>query len=246
MRGNTPWKETQRWYCWSSMNMDWSRYGEIFHWSLPAYGSGRWWVYRWESRVSYREGIPLLEQPIAGRGVPFRVAAEAVDTDRLILFSRWKRGSGRHHTFRRRIAFRSGFGDCQSVCKRFRQWRNGLVASQSRVNKALTWIANPRLVEDHITDTINGFRALEDRILNLNTTVKRSPDWISDLYPSDAKRLEHYWRSLRSKDSEEESSDIFTCRERSPQSLADRVALCQMVYPLMYSRSRAERETDDR
>ena len=33
------------------------------------------------------KGIPLLEQPIAGRGVAFRVAAEAVDTDRLIFYS---------------------------------------------------------------------------------------------------------------------------------------------------------------
>ena len=32
-------------------------------------------------------GIPILDQSIPGRGVAFRVAAEAVDTERLVFFS---------------------------------------------------------------------------------------------------------------------------------------------------------------
>ena len=34
-----------------------------------------------------KRGIPILDQPIPGRGVAFRVAAEALDVERLVFFS---------------------------------------------------------------------------------------------------------------------------------------------------------------
>lgn len=124
------------------------------------------------------KGIPILDQPIAGRGVAFRVAAEAVDTDRLVFFS--PDGNEDPADIERlddlllggaRLAIASRFAD-GAVNE-----EADVLRPRARVNQALTWIAN-RLFNHgaYVTDTINGFRALRRAdLLALDTTVKRFP-----------------------------------------------------------------------
>ena len=122
--------------------------------------------------------IPILDQPIAGRGVAFRVAAEALATERLVFFS--PDGNEDPADIIRlddlliegadlAIASRFAAGAVNEESDFFRP--------RARVNQAFTWIAN-RVFNKHsyVTDTINGFRALRrEDLLSLNTTVKRFP-----------------------------------------------------------------------
>jgi len=123
--------------------------------------------------------IPILDQPIAGRGVAFRVAAEATDTDRLVYYS--PDGNEDPADIERlddlllngaRLAIASRFA-VGSVNE-----ETDALRPRARVNQTLTWLAN-RLFNrtgPFITDTINGFRALRrDDLLELDTSVKRFP-----------------------------------------------------------------------
>ncbi|NOY27332.1 MAG: hypothetical protein GXP62_15805 [Oligoflexia bacterium] len=125
-----------------------------------------------------QRGIPILDQSIPGRGVAFRVAADATDTDRLVYYS--PDGNEDPADIERlddlllggaRLAIASRFarGSVNEEQDSFRP--------RARVNQALTWIAN-RLFNGgpYVTDTINGFRAMRRvDLLELDTSVKRFP-----------------------------------------------------------------------
>jgi glycosyltransferase involved in cell wall biosynthesis len=124
------------------------------------------------------KGIPILDQPIAGRGVAFRVAAEALDCDRLIFYS--PDGNEDAEDIIRLDDLLLKGADL-AIASRFAKGaineEADLFRPRARVNQALTWIAN-RLFgsADYVTDTINGFRALRrESLLDLDTTVKRFP-----------------------------------------------------------------------
>jgi glycosyltransferase involved in cell wall biosynthesis len=124
------------------------------------------------------KGIPILDQPIAGRGVAFRVAAEALDCDRLIFYS--PDGNEDAEDIIRLDDLLLEGADL-AIASRFAKGaineEADLFRPRARVNQALTWIAN-RLFgsADYVTDTINGFRALRrESLLELDTTVKRFP-----------------------------------------------------------------------
>ncbi len=124
-------------------------------------------------------GIPILEQSIPGRGVAFRVAADACLSDRLIFYS--PDGNEDPADIERlddlilqgaRVAIASRFAP-GSV----NEEDVGLFRPRSWVNQTLTWIANRLFNEgEYVTDTINGFRALRrEDLLALDTSVKRFP-----------------------------------------------------------------------
>ena len=126
-----------------------------------------------------KNGVPILDQPISGRGVAFRVAAEAVDTERLIFYS----PDGNEEPadiIRLDDALLAGAD--LAIASRFATGsvneETDWLRPRARVNKILTWIANKTFAQGqpYITDTINGFRALRRKdLLDLNTTVKRFP-----------------------------------------------------------------------
>ena len=124
------------------------------------------------------KGIPILEQSIAGRGVAFRVAAENVDTDRLVFYS--PDGNEDPDDIVRlddlvlngaQLAIASRFAD-GAVNE-----ESDVIRPRARVNKALTWIANKLFNNGpYISDTINGFRAMRrEDLIDLKSTVKRFP-----------------------------------------------------------------------
>lgn len=122
--------------------------------------------------------IAILDQPIAGRGVAFRVAAEALDCERLIFYS--PDGNEDPEDIIKLDDLLLQGADL-AIASRFAKGavneEADLLRPRARVNQALTWIAN-RLFgsEDYVTDTINGFRALRRKdLLKLKTTVKRFP-----------------------------------------------------------------------
>ena len=124
------------------------------------------------------KGIPILDQPIKGRGVAFRVAAEALQTERLVFYS--PDGNEDPADIIRlddlllsgaRLAIASRFAEGS------RNEEEDWFRPRARVNQALTWLAN-KIFNDrqYITDTINGFRALRrEDLLELDTSVKRFP-----------------------------------------------------------------------
>lgn len=123
-------------------------------------------------------GIPILDQPIRGRGVAFRVAAEALQTERLVFYSPDGNEDPADIT---RLDDLLLDGARLAIASRFatgaRNEEEDWLRPRARVNQALTWLAN-RFFNDHsyITDTINGFRALRRAdLLELDTTVKRFP-----------------------------------------------------------------------
>ncbi len=123
-------------------------------------------------------GVPILDQPIAGRGVAFRVAAEATDTERLVFYS--PDGNEDPADIVRLDDLLIGGADL-AIASRFAAGafneERDLLRPRARVNQALTWLANRLFNEGpYITDTINGFRALRRAaLLDLCTTVKRFP-----------------------------------------------------------------------
>ena len=124
------------------------------------------------------QGIPILDQSIPGRGVAFRVAAEATDTDRLVFYS--PDGNEDPEDIERLDDLLLG-GARLAIASRFAKGaineETDIVRARARVNKTLTWMAN-RLFNTgpYVTDTINGFRALRRAdLLDLETTVKRFP-----------------------------------------------------------------------
>lgn len=124
------------------------------------------------------KGITILEQPISGRGVAFRVAAEALDCDRLIFYS--PDGNEDPADIIKLDDLLLEGADL-AIASRFAKGavneEADLLRPRARVNKALTWVANKLFgSSDYITDTINGFRALRRKdLLELDTTVKRFP-----------------------------------------------------------------------
>ncbi|MDG1483613.1 MAG: glycosyltransferase [Myxococcota bacterium] len=122
--------------------------------------------------------ILILEQPIAGRGVAFRVAAEASDTERMVYYS--PDGNEDPADIVRLDDLIAGGADL-AIASRFADGavneETDSLRPRARVNQTLTWVAN-RLFNHgpYVTDTINGFRAMRRRaFLDLQTTVKRFP-----------------------------------------------------------------------
>ena len=124
------------------------------------------------------KNIPILDQPIAGRGVAFRVAAEALYTERLVFYS--PDGNEDPEDIIRLDDMLIAGADL-AIASRFAQGavneEADLLRPRARINQMLTWIANKTFNrKNYITDTINGFRALRRKdLLTLNTTVKRFP-----------------------------------------------------------------------
>lgn len=132
------------------------------------------------SRAFLQErGIPILDQSIKGRGVAFRVAAEALDVERLIFFS--PDGNEDPEDIIRLDNLLVDGADL-AIASRFSKGavneEQDIIRPRARINKVLTWLAN-RLFNQNsneVTDTINGFRALRRKdLLALCTTVKRFP-----------------------------------------------------------------------
>ncbi|MCB9792270.1 MAG: glycosyltransferase [Alphaproteobacteria bacterium] len=124
-------------------------------------------------------GIPVLDQSIPGRGVAFRVAADACTAERLIFYS--PDGNEDPADIERlddllldgaRLAIASRFARGSVNEEDIHAFR-----PRSWVNQTLTRIANLLFNEgDYVTDTINGFRALRRAdLLELDTSVKRFP-----------------------------------------------------------------------
>jgi glycosyltransferase involved in cell wall biosynthesis len=123
-------------------------------------------------------GVPVLSQPIRGRGVAFRVAAEATDTARLVFYSP---DGNEDPADIERLDDLLLAGARLAIASRFAPGalneETDLLRPRARVNQALTWLAN-RLFHQgpFVTDTINGFRALHRAdLLALDTRVKRFP-----------------------------------------------------------------------
>ena len=124
------------------------------------------------------KGIDILEQEISGRGVAFRVAAEVVETERLVFFSPDGNEDPLDIVRLDDLLLR---GSHLAIASRFATGavneEQDVIRPRARVNKMLTWLAN-RLFNrgEYITDTINGFRAIRrEDLLTLNTSVKRFP-----------------------------------------------------------------------
>jgi len=125
-------------------------------------------------------GISILDQNIPGRGVAFRVAADASHADRMVFYS--PDGNEDPADIERlddlllegaRLAIASRFA-VGSV----NEEDVGAFRPRSWVNQALTRIANVCFNDGapFVTDTINGFRAIRrEDLLELQTTVKRFP-----------------------------------------------------------------------
>ena len=122
--------------------------------------------------------IPVLDQPIAGRGVAFRVAAEASYTQRMVYFSP---DGNEDPADIVRLDDLIADGSDLAIASRFAKGavneEVGLFRPRARVNEWLSVLAN-RLFNKgpYVTDTINGFRAMNRRaFLDMQTTVKRFP-----------------------------------------------------------------------
>lgn len=125
-------------------------------------------------------GVPYVIQPIRGRGVAFRVAAEASRAERLVFFS--PDGNEDPDDIVR-------LDDCLvrgadlAIARRFgpgaeNEEDGEALRLRARVNDALSRIANGVFGrgQPRVYDTINGFRALRRAaLLDLSTTVKRFP-----------------------------------------------------------------------
>ena len=128
----------------------------------------------------FREkGIPVVVQPIRGRGVAFRCAAEAVSSERLVFFSP---DGNEDPADIVRLDDRLLDGADVAIARRFgpgaeNEEDGEVVKLRARVNDTLSQLAH-RLFHrgPRVYDTINGFRALRrSALLELDTTVKRFP-----------------------------------------------------------------------
>jgi len=127
-----------------------------------------------------KRGIPILDQNIPGRGVAFRVAADASRAERMVFYS--PDGNEDPADIVRlddlllrgaRLAIASRFADGS-----INEEDINLFRPRSWANQTLTRIANLCFNETSpfVTDTINGFRAIRrEDLLALETTVKRFP-----------------------------------------------------------------------
>lgn len=125
------------------------------------------------------KGIPVVVQPIRGRGVAFRCAAEACSSERLVFFS----PDGNEDP-----ADIVRLDDCLingadlAIARRFgpgavNEEDDQFIRLRARVNDTLSQLANHLFHRGpRVYDTINGFRALRrGSLLELDTTVKRFP-----------------------------------------------------------------------
>jgi len=125
-------------------------------------------------------GIPSVRQPIRGRGVAFRVAAEASHAERLIFFS--PDGNEDPDDIVRLDDLLLGGADL-AIARRFgpgaeNEEDKEVLRLRARVNETLSLVANGLFNHGspRVLDTINGFRALRrEALLELATTVKRFP-----------------------------------------------------------------------
>lgn len=123
-------------------------------------------------------GVPILDQPIPGRGVAFRVAAEAAQTERMIYYS--PDGNEDPADIVRLDDLIMNGADL-AIASRFASGsvneETGSIRARARVNQSLTWVANKLFNHGpYVTDTINGFRAMRrTAFLDMDTTVKRFP-----------------------------------------------------------------------
>lgn len=125
-------------------------------------------------------GIPSVRQPIRGRGVAFRVAADVSHAERLVFFS--PDGNEDPDDIVRlddlllagaRVAIARRFGPGA-----VNEEDGEILKLRARVNDTLSRIANGLFGsgQPRVYDTINGFRALRRAdLLALETTVKRFP-----------------------------------------------------------------------
>ncbi len=124
-------------------------------------------------------GAGVVVQPIRGRGVAFRCAADASSAERLIFFSP-DGNEDPADIVRLDDALQAGAD--LAIARRFgpgavNEEDGETVRLRARVNDTLSQVAN-RLFYDgpRVYDTINGFRALRrSALLQLDTTVKRFP-----------------------------------------------------------------------
>jgi glycosyltransferase involved in cell wall biosynthesis len=124
-------------------------------------------------------GVPILDQSIPGRGVAFRVAAEACLSERLVFYS--PDGNEDAADIERlddllldgaRLAIAARFGPGAT-----NEEDVHLLRPRSWVNQLLTAMVNWTFnTGPWVHDTINGFRALRrEDLLDLDTSVKRFP-----------------------------------------------------------------------
>jgi glycosyltransferase involved in cell wall biosynthesis len=125
-----------------------------------------------------QRGVPILDQPSPGRGVAFRVAAEASKDDRLVFFSPDGNEDPADIVRLDDLVLQ---GADLAIASRFAvgavNEENDAIRPRARVNQTLTWVAN-RLFNHgpFVTDTINGYRAMRRQaFLDLGTSVKRFP-----------------------------------------------------------------------
>ncbi len=124
------------------------------------------------------KGITILDQPIPGRGVAFRVAAEASDTARMVYYSP---DGNEDPADIVRLDDLIVDGADLAIASRFAPGsvneETDAIRPRARVNKLLTWTANQLFNHGpYVTDTINGFRAMRrTALLDMQTTVKRFP-----------------------------------------------------------------------
>jgi len=123
-------------------------------------------------------GVPILDQPIPGRGVAFRVAAEASRDERIVYYSP---DGNEDPADIVRLDDLILQGADLAIASRFAKGavneEQDTIRPRARVNQTLTWVAN-RLFNHgpFVTDTINGFRAMRRQsFLDLHTSVKRFP-----------------------------------------------------------------------
>ncbi len=124
-------------------------------------------------------GAGVVVQPIRGRGVAFRCAADASSAERLIFFSP-DGNEDPADIVRLDDALLAGAD--LAIARRFgpgavNEEDGETVRLRARVNDTLSQLAN-RLFYDgpRVYDTINGFRALRrSALLELDTSVKRFP-----------------------------------------------------------------------
>lgn len=125
-------------------------------------------------------GVPVVIQPIRGRGVAFRVAAEASHAERLVFFSP-DGNEDPADIVRLDDALLAGAD--LAIARRFGPGAENeedvhLLRPRAWVNRTLSLVANGlfRTGGEAVWDTINGFRALRRAaLLELDTTVKRFP-----------------------------------------------------------------------
>ncbi len=123
-------------------------------------------------------GVPILDQSIPGRGVAFRVAAEASRDERIVYYSP---DGNEDPDDIERLDDLIIAGNDLAIASRFAEGsvneETDALRPRARVNQTLTWMANKLFNHGpFVTDTINGFRAMRRRaFLDMDTSVKRFP-----------------------------------------------------------------------